>query len=78
MGAAFDIGKVADDLTFLEEGNARGDVDGVRQVMTGDENGGSRLAVIIGEDVLQDVLRRGVEEIEGLVEDDQLGTHDES
>jgi hypothetical protein len=76
-GTAFGIGKVADDLTFLEEGNARGDVDGVRQVMTGDENGGSRLAVIIGEDVLQDVLRRGVEEVEGLIEDNQFGAQQE-
>ena len=76
-GAAFAVGQVADDDAMLQKGDARRDVDGVLQVMAGDEDGGSRLAVIIGENVLQDILRRGIEEVEGLVEDDRLGVAEE-
>ena len=76
-GAAVAVGQVADDAAFLQQGDAGGDVDGVLQVVGGDEDGGARLAVVLGEHVLQDVLRRGVEEVEGLVEDDQLRTVEE-
>ena len=71
-GTAVVVGQVADNLPFLQQRDAGGDVDGVLQVMRGDEDGGPRLLVVLSEHVLQDVLRRWVEEVEGLVEDDQL------
>lgn len=40
------------------------------QVVRRDQDGGSRLTVVVGEHVLEDVLRRGVEEVERLIEDD--------
>ena len=76
-GAAVVVGQVADDAALLQQGDAGGDVDGVLQVVGGDEDRGAGLSVVLGEHVLQDVLRRGVEEVEGLVEDDQLRTVEE-
>ena len=81
FGAAVFVGQVFDDDAVFEEGDARGDLHGVLQVVGRDEDGGSCLFVIGGEHLLQDVLRRGVEEVEGLVEDDEAwlveeGCHD--
>ena len=76
-GAAFAVGQVADDDAMLQKGDARRDVDGVLQVMAGDEDGGSRLLGIVLEQVLQHQLAGGVEEVEGLVEDDRLGVAEE-
>ena len=59
---------------MLQQGDACGDVHRVLQVVAGDEDGGTRLAVVVGEQVLQDQLTGGVEEVEGLVEDDRRGT----
>ena len=69
LGTAIGVGQVADDLSFLQQGDAGGDVDGVLQVMRGDEDGGARLVVVLCQEVLQDVLRRRVEEVERFVED---------
>ena len=69
LGASFSVRQVLDHHAFFEEGDAGGDVDGVLQVVGGDENSGSSLLIIIGEHVFEDVLRRGIEEVEGLVED---------
>ena len=62
---------------MLEEGDARGYLDGVLEVVRRDEDGGACFLVIGGEHLLEDVLRRGVEEVEGLVEDDEVGTVEE-
>ena len=37
----------------FQQGDAGGDVDGVLQVVAADEDGGSRLLVVLGEHVLQ-------------------------
>ena len=76
-GTGIGIRQVSDDLPLFQQGDACGDVYGMGKIMAGDENGGSRLMIIVGEDMLQDVLRRGIEKIEGLVEDNQLRAHDE-
>ena len=73
LGAACLVLKVFHDVAFLEEGDAGGDVDGVLQVVTRDEDGGTSGVVILFEQPLDDDLRRGVEEVERLVENDQVG-----
>ncbi len=72
-GTAFGIGQVADDLAMLQQGDAGGDVDSMLQVMAGDDDGSASLTGIVGDEVLQHQLTGGVEEVEGLVEDDRLG-----
>ncbi len=76
-GAAFVVGEVADDAAVLQEGNARRDVDGVLQVVAGDDDGGTGLLGVFAQQVLQQHLTGGVEEVEGFVEDDDLGVADE-
>ena len=44
------------------------------QVVAGDEDGGTSCLVILLEQTLQDDLRRRVEEVERLVENDQVGS----
>ena len=76
-GAAFVVGEVADDAAVLQEGNACRDVDGVLQVVAGDDDGGTGLLGVFAQQVLQQHLTGGVEEVEGFVEDDDLGVADE-
>ena len=64
-------------MAFLQQYDAGGDVDSMLEVMAGNEQGSSSLMGIVGEHVLQDVLRRGVKEVEGLVENDQFRTEEE-
>ena len=59
---------------MLQQGDAGRDVYRVLQVVAGDEDGGTRLLAVVGEQVLQNQLTGGVEEVEGLVEDDRHGT----
>ena len=72
-GTALAVGQVADNDTVLQQCDARGDVYRVLQIVAGDEDGGTRLLLVVSEQVLQDQLRGGVEEVEGLVEDDRRG-----
>ena len=74
---AFGIRQVADDLAFLQKCYAGGDVDSVLQVVARDENGGTCLLIILRQDVLEHVLRRRVQKVEGLVENDQFRTVEE-
>ena len=71
-GAAVVVGQVADDAAVLQQGDAGRDVDGVLQVVAADEDDGSRLFGIVGQQVFEDELAGGVEEVERLVEDDYL------
>ena len=64
-------------MTFFQQGDTCGDVNGVLQVMTGNEYRSPRLAIVFRKFMFQDVLRRGIEEVEGLVEDHQLRTIEE-
>ena len=57
---------------MFQQGDAGRDVYRVLQVVAGDEDGGAGLAVVVGKQVLEDELRGGVKEVEGLVEDDGL------
>ena len=68
LGAAVGIVHVAQNVPLLEQCYARGDVDGVLQVVTADDDCGPRLPVIVAYDALQLVLAGGVEEVEWLVE----------
>ena len=70
--AAFVVGQVADDDTMLQQGDTGRDVYRMLQVVAGDEDGGTCLLLVVGKQVFQDQLRGGVEEVEGLVEDDNL------
>ena len=76
-GAALSVGQVADDDTMLQQGNAGRDVYRMLQVVAGDEDGGTRLLLVVGKQVLEDQLRGGVEEVERLIEDDGLRTAEE-
>ena len=67
------VGQVADDLTVFQEGDTGGDVNGVLQVMAGDDNRSVGLTGIVADEVLQHQLAGGVEEVEGFVENDGLG-----
>jgi len=64
---------VLDDVSVFEQGDAGADVEGVGEVVRGDDDGGSGLAVVALEQVLHGVLGRGVEEVEGFVEQEELG-----
>lgn len=66
------VGYVANDVAVLQKGYARTDVDRVVQVVARDEDGCARLLIVLCQQVLDDGLRRGVEEIEGLVENEHL------
>ena len=77
LGRTIVVVDVADDLTVLQQGDARTDIDRVVEVVAGDEDGGTRLAVVVGEQVLDGILRTGIEEVEGFVEDEQAGVHEE-
>lgn len=67
------VGQVADNLAVFQEGDAGGDVNGVLQVMAGDDNRSMSLTSIVADEVLQHQLAGGVEEVEGFVENDGLG-----
>ena len=71
------VGTVHDDIAVLEYDDAGGDVDGVLQVVGADDDGGSSALLVVGEQMLELVLRRGVEEVERLVEDDGLRLSEE-
>ena len=73
LGAACLVLKILYDVAFLEEGDAGGDVDGVLQVVARDEDGGTSGVVILFEQTFDNDLRRGVEEVERLVKNDQVG-----
>ena len=64
---------VADNHAMFQQGNARTDVHGVLKVVTGDEDGGSGLPVVILQEVLYGILAGRVEEVEGFVQDEHLG-----
>ena len=59
---------------MLEQGDARAYFDGVVEVVRRDQHRGPCLAVVGSQQVLDDGLAGGVEEVERLVEDEQLGT----
>ena len=58
---------------MLQQGDAGADVNGVVQVVAGDEDGGAVFLVIGPQQVLDDGLAGGVEEVEGFVQDEQPG-----
>ena len=63
---------------MLQQGNTGRDIDGMRQVVAAAKDGGTRLLVILREQMLQHVLAGGVEEVERLVQNDNLRTVEES
>ena len=72
LGLSVAVVDVAYDDSMLEQGDAGADVDGVLQVVARDEYGGAGLLVVLREEVLDGALAAGVEEVEGLVEDEHL------
>lgn len=68
FGRVVFVVQVADDDTVFQQGDARTDVDRVVQVVAGDDDGGPMLFVVFLEQVLDDSLRRGVEEVERFVQ----------
>ena len=60
---------------MLQKGDAGTDVDGMVEVVTGEEDGGSGTLVVLLKEMLDETLTAGVEEIEGLVQYQQLGLH---
>ena len=72
LGLSVAVVDVAYDDSMLEQGDAGADVDGVLQVVARYEDGGAGLLVVLREEVLDGTLAAGVEEVEGLVEDEHL------
>ena len=58
---------------MLQEGYAGTDVHGVLEVVAGDEDGSTSLLVVLLQEALNGTLAGGVEEVEGLVQDEHLG-----
>ena len=57
---------------MFQQGDTGRDVYRVLGVVAGYENGGSRRPLIVCEQLLQNQRRGGVEEVEGLVENDNF------
>ena len=72
-GTMVDVRQVLHDMSVFQQSDTGADIDGVRQIVTADDNGGTRGVIVFCQRALQDTLARGVEEIEWLVEDDQRG-----
>ena len=64
---------VFQNLSVFEQGDAGTDIQGVGEVVAGNDDGGSCFAVVTLEQVLHGVLAGGVEEVEGFVEQQQPG-----
>ena len=64
--------QVAQNDAILQQGNAAADIYRVVEVVAGDDYGGMMLFVVALEQVLDDALATWVEEVEGLVEDEQF------
>lgn len=64
---------VLDDVAMFEQGDAGADVESVGEVVGGDDDGGVVLVAIGLEQVFHGELGGGVEEVEGFVEQEQLG-----
>ena len=58
---------------MLQKRYACRDVNGMLQVMARDQNGGACLLGIVGQQMFEQYLTGGVEEVERLVENDHVG-----
>ncbi len=71
------IGEILDNLAFFQQGDARGDIDGVLQIVRADENCCTRSGLVIQQRVFKDVLACRVKEVERFVENDDGGISEE-
>ena len=65
---------VVNDFSVFQKHDARANIDSMLEVMTADKNRGTSLFVVLLQQMLDGILTTWVEEVEGLVEDEHLGT----
>ena len=70
------VAQVLDDHALLQQQDAGGDFRDEAQVVTGDDDGSAQLLVHLADELGHGNLRRRVEVVERLVEDEHLGVDD--
>ena len=72
------VSEILDNLSVLQQYDTGGDIDKMLEIVTADEDGGTRAAMIVEQELFEEVLSGRVQEVERFVENQELRSRDHS